>query len=85
MPKFALYQLWSLGFDNIEKMATGQSGQIEISKEIIENISISVPSVDKQKEIVEEIELLEQKIKSSQDYLNIVKNLKQNILDKHLK
>jgi len=55
LPKFALYQLWSLGFDNIEKMATGQSGQIEISKEIIENISISVPSVDKQKEIVEEI------------------------------
>jgi type I restriction enzyme M protein len=85
LPKFALYQLWSLGFDNIEKMATGQSGQIEISKEIIENISISVPSVDKQKEIVEEIELLEQKIKSSQDYLNNVKNLKQNILDKHLK
>lgn len=85
LPKFALYQLWSLGFSNIEKMATGQSGQIEISKEIIENISILVPSLDTQKAIIKEIDSLEEKIKSSQAYLHNSSSLKQDILDKYLK
>ena len=55
LPKYALCALGIIGFDNIENMALGQSGQIELSLDIIGNIKIPVPPIDVQKQIVEEI------------------------------
>jgi restriction endonuclease S subunit len=57
----------------------------KLNQKNLHNIKIPVPTLDQQKEIVREIDLLEEKIKSSQNYLNNAKNLKQNILDKYLK
>ena len=55
LPEYALCVLGVIGFDNIENMALGQSGQIELSLDIIGNIKIPVPPIDVQKQIVEEI------------------------------
>lgn len=63
LPKYVLYALANIGFKNIEAMATGQSGQIELALPIIKALRISMPPLDVQKEIVAQIELIEQKIK----------------------
>lgn len=55
LPEYALCVLGAIGFDYIENMAVGQSGQIELSLDIIGNIKIPVPPIDVQKQIVEEI------------------------------
>ena len=55
MSQYALCVLGRIGFVNIENMALGQSGQIELSLDIIGNIKIPVPPIDVQKQIVEEI------------------------------
>ncbi|MBO5849288.1 MAG: N-6 DNA methylase [Bacteroidales bacterium] len=73
LPKYALCALGLIGFDNIENMALGQSGQIELSLDIIGNIKIPVPPIDVQKQIVEEISKVE-KSNSDAKYL-IDKNL----------
>jgi type I restriction enzyme M protein len=44
------------GFDIIEKMATGSSGQIELRLSTIKNINIKLPNIKIQKEIVTKIE-----------------------------
>ncbi|OAV63639.1 hypothetical protein Barb6XT_03094 [Bacteroidales bacterium Barb6XT] len=49
-PKYVLYVLADgIGFKNIEAMAQGQSGQIELSIPIIQNIKIPLPTIDEQK------------------------------------
>ncbi|MCD4667304.1 MAG: restriction endonuclease subunit S, partial [Sulfurimonas sp.] len=45
LPNFILYSLANIGFKTIEAMATGQSGQIELSLTIIKNIKINLPSI----------------------------------------
>ena len=55
LSQYALCVLGRIGFVNIENMALGQSGQIELSLDIIGNIKIPVPPIDVQKQIVEEI------------------------------
>lgn len=55
LPQYALCVLGQIGFVNIENMALGQSGQIELSLDIIGNIKIPVPPIYIQKQIVEEI------------------------------
>ena len=73
LPKYALCALGLIGFDNIENMALGQSGQIELSLDIIGNIKIPVPPIDVQKQIVEEIGKIE---KSNNDAKSLIdKNL----------
>lgn len=73
LPKYALCALGLIGFDNIENMALGQSGQIELSLDIIGNIKIPVPPIDVQKQIVEEISKVE---KSNSDAKSLIdKNL----------
>ncbi len=73
LPKYALCALGLIGFDNIENMALGQSGQIELSLDIIGNIKIPVPPIDIQKQIVEEIGKIE---KSNNDAKSLIdKNL----------
>lgn len=65
LPKYALYALGRIGFSNIENMALGQSGQIELSLDIIGNIKIPVPPIEIQKQIVEEIGKIEEQINNA--------------------
>ena len=70
LPKYALCALGVIGFDNIENMALGQSGQIELSLDIIGNIKIPVPPIDIQKQIVEEIGKIDRSVSDSQSCIN---------------
>lgn len=70
LPKYALCVLGVIGFDNIENMALGQSGQIELSLDIIGNIKIPVPPIYIQKQIVEEIGKIDRSVSNSQSCIN---------------
>ena len=59
LPKYALYTLATIGFKNIEKMATGQSGQIELALSTVAEIKIPIPPLEIQHKIVDEIETIE--------------------------
>lgn len=86
LPLYALYQLYYfVGFKNIEKMATGQSGQIELAPDTIGNIKIPVPSIQEQKRIVTEIMPIEEEIEKLQKEIDEIPAKKQAILDKYLK
>jgi type I restriction enzyme S subunit len=82
--KLALYSLAHIGFDKIEKMANGSSGQIELSLETIKQITISVPSLSEQQRIVAEIERWEAKIAETQAAMNTAVERKKQILEKFL-
>jgi len=83
LPEFILQSLAAIGFKNIEAMALGQSGQIELTLTTIGNIKIPLPPKDIQEKIVIEIDNL--------DILkeNILENIRtfseeiQNLLYKH--
>ena len=62
LSQYALCVLGRIGFANIENMALGQSGQIELSLDIIGNIKIPVPPIDVQKQIVKEVDDIEKSI-----------------------
>ena len=86
MPLYALYQLYfKVGFKNIEKMATGQSGQIELALDTIANIKIPVPDIEEQKKIVAKVLPLEAEIARLQKEIDEIPAKKQAILDKYLK
>ena len=86
LPVYLLYQLYfNIGFKNIEKMATGQSGQIELAPDTIANIKIPVPDIEEQKRIVAEILPLEKEIEKLQNEIDEIPAKKQAILDKYLK
>lgn len=85
LPLYALYQLYyNVGFKNIEKMATGQSGQIELAIKTIANIKIQIPPLEEQQKIVSEIKELEKQIAEAQAIIDNSKQQKQEILDKYL-
>ena len=65
LSQYALCVLGRIGFVNIENMALGQSGQIELSLDIIGNIKIPVPPIDVQKQIVEEVCKVDKSVSSS--------------------
>ena len=65
LSQYALCVLGRIGFVNIENMALGQSGQIELSLDIIGNIKIPVPPIDVQRQIVEEICKVDESVSSS--------------------
>ena len=85
LPNFVLYSLANIGFKTIEAMATGQSGQIELSLTIIKNIKISLPSLEEQKKIVKRIERIEKEIKRKEQELANIPEQKEAILRKYLK
>lgn len=85
LPKYVLYALANIGFKNIEAMATGKSGQIELTTTTIEGIEIPLPPPDVQKEIVCQIELIEQEIKNLHKKISEAEQQKQDILYKYLK
>lgn len=65
---YVFYTLaYGIGFKNIEAMAAGTSGQIELSVSTIQNIKIPLPPIDIQKKIVEECEKIDQKLQVSLD------------------
>lgn len=76
LPEYALCVLGVIGFDNIENMAVGQSGQIELSLNIIGNIKIPVPPIDVQKQIVKEISKVDMSVSDS---IQRIKDLEDNI------
>ena len=59
LPKYVLYLLADIGFDKLEAMANGQSGQIELSIDTIQNIKIPLPPLDVQQTIVNELDQME--------------------------
>ncbi len=86
LPVYLLYQLYfNIGFKNIEKMATGQSGQIELAPDAIANIKIPVPNIEEQKRIVAKILPLEVEIERLQKEIDEIPAKKRAILDKYLK
>ncbi len=84
LPKFILQSLIKLGFKNIEAMALGQSGQIELSITTIQNIKISVPTIEEQQTIVNQIEIIESKIAKLEQELSEIPVLKEAVLKKYL-
>lgn len=84
LPKFALYSLAHIGFKTIEEMATGQSGQIELSVDTIKEIKIPLPTIDVQQKIVSEIEKKEKIILEMQNKIDKLELSKKQILEKYL-
>lgn len=84
LPDFVLQSLVKIGFKNIEAMATGQSGQIELSLGIIGNIKISLPPLSEQQRIVTEIEKIEDEISRLESELTTIPSQKEFILKKYL-
>ncbi|MDD3125636.1 MAG: restriction endonuclease subunit S [Candidatus Kapabacteria bacterium] len=82
LPKYALYSLANIGFDTIEKMANGSSGQIELSLSTIENISFLIPPLSTQHKIVAEIEGYEAEIAKAKTIMDGCAARKQEILSR---
>lgn len=74
LPDYILQCLAAIGFKNIEEMALGQSGQIELTLTTIENIKIPLPPKNIQQKIVDEIEKLEEKEKKAKAEIAAFKN-----------
>ena len=84
LPDFILHSLANIGFKNIEAMAMGQSGQIELTITTIQNIKIPVPPIEEQKEIVSKIEKLEEKINQLEKEINLIPAQKEEVLKRYL-
>jgi restriction endonuclease S subunit len=76
--------LADIGFKKIEKMATGQSGQVELSLEIIKDIEIKLPDIKTQKRIIKEIEIIEDEINTLQTENEQLQIKKTDVLKKYL-
>jgi type I restriction enzyme M protein len=76
LSEYALACFERIGFKTLENLALGQSGQIEMTINTIENIKIPLPPKYIQEKIVAEIEVLE---KQEQKAAEEVVNLKANI------
>lgn len=85
VPKYVLYALANIGFKNIEAMATGQSGQIELALPTVNAIKIPLPPFEKQKEIADQIIVIEEEIQKLQAEIASAEERKQAVLDKYLK
>jgi type I restriction enzyme M protein len=59
LPDYILQSLAYIGFDKIESLALGQSGQIELSLSTIQNIKIPIPPINVQQKIVASIAAIE--------------------------
>lgn len=67
---YVFYTLaYGIGFKNIEAMAAGTSGQIELSVSTIQNIKIPLPPIDIQKKIVEECENIDQVVTKNKEMI----------------
>jgi type I restriction enzyme M protein len=82
--KFGLHCLANIGFKNIEKMAKGSSGQIELTIPTIEDIQIPVPPISEQEQLVAQIEQLEGIIKENQAKINGSSERKKAVMKMYL-
>lgn len=83
--KIILYSLAHIGFDILEEMAEGQSGQIELTTDKIANIKIPVPDKEKiQKKIIDEIEIIEKEINEKEEIYSEFLKEKSKILNSYL-
>lgn len=85
LPKYVLYALANIGFKNIEAMATGQSGQIELALPTVNSIRIPLPDIKTQKDIVSEIEVIEKEMNLLEREISEMEKQKNKILENHLK
>lgn len=85
LPKYVLYALANIGFKNIEAMATGQSGQIELALPTVNSIRIPLPDIKTQKDIVSEIEEIEKEMNILEREISEMEEQKNKILENHLK
>lgn len=85
LPKYVLYALANIGFKNIEAMATGQSGQIELALPTVNSIRIPLPDIKTQKDIVSEIEEIEKEMNILEREISEMEEQKNRILENHLK
>lgn len=85
LPKYVLYALANIGFKNIEAMATGQSGQIELALPTVNSIRIPLPDIKTQKDIVSEIEEIEKEMNILEREISEMEEQKNKILANHLK
>lgn len=67
LPKFGLYSLERIGFKNIESLAKGSSGQIELTLETIGEIQIPLPNLTTQQQIVTECEAVDDEKKEAKN------------------
>jgi type I restriction-modification system DNA methylase subunit/restriction endonuclease S subunit len=65
-PKFALYSLARIGFKEIESLADGASGQIELTLGTIGEIQIPLPPLEIQQQIVAECEAVDAEVETAQ-------------------
>lgn len=71
---YVFYALaYGVGFKNIEALASGTSGQIELSVSAIENIKIPLPPMDVQKKIVEECEKIDMQMQQNKRQIKKMK------------
>ena len=81
--KFFLYFLDSkYGFKGLEKMATGNGGQIELGLKIIESLEVSIPFLGIQNYIVSEIEKERELVEGSKKLAEIYENKVKNVIQK---
>jgi len=84
LPDFVLQSLAKIGFKNIEAMAMGQSGQIELTITTIQNIKIPLPPLSEQEKIISEIEKIEEKISVLEKEIEAIPQQKEAVLKKYL-
>jgi type I restriction enzyme M protein len=82
LPDFILQSLVKIGFKNIEAMAMGQSGQIELTLPIIQNIKIPLPPKEIQEKIVSEIDILEKKENEAKEKIESLRKNMDKLLEK---
>lgn len=78
--KIILYSLAHIGFDTLEEMAEGQSGQIELSLETIKGLKIPIPDSKIQQKILKDLEQAERDLASSREIINSVSEEKSKLL-----
>jgi len=84
LPDFVLQSLAAVGFKNIEAMATGQSGQIELSLTTIQNIKIPYPTLEEQKVIVDKGSAIEDEIEALDSQLSDIITQKEEVIRKYI-
>ena len=84
LSRYALYCLAHIGFKNIEKMAKGSTGQIELTLQTIEEIKLPLISLENQQTLVTQIETFEKQIDDAQKVIDGAVSRKTAVLSKFL-
>lgn len=80
LPEFLLYVLKNIGFKNLESLATGQSGQIELTPTQISNLKVPKPPIVVQEQLCKENNKLYSDIAKKQEEIVVIKQNRENII-----